>query len=110
MFIEKLSDKEVLGITGQILRVFGESDLRIKVHMQLADIKRTKEGQTVEVRFPAFGAKHFCILKDFDSIVSYWTFAIDNRVNKIYHKIMFEKFGEEYLNQIKKQNKNELIK
>lgn len=108
MYIEKLTKKDIKEITAKLLLLLERGDID-KVKFYLDDCKIEKGKPSIVVSFNTGYEIHSCYISDFSASVTYGYYGDDEKVKLAYRKHMYERFGNEYYNNMRDYYKKDII-
>ena len=109
MYIEKLTKKDIKEIVSKILLLLERNDDG-RVDFYFDSLKIEKDKDVITVSFNTGYETHSCYIKDYSAGVTYGYYGDDKKVQLLYRKHMYEKFGNEYYNNMRDYYKRIILK
>lgn len=109
MYIEKLTKKDIKEIATKLLLLLERGDTD-KVKFYLDECKIEKDKDSINISFNTGYETHGCYIRDFSAGATYGYYGDDEKIKLAYRKHMYEKFGNEYYNNMRDYYKRGIAK
>ena len=107
MFIEKLANEDLEKIFYNLIKIIEKNEVKIREYFKNSKIRMNENAIIIE--FNTGTEWEYCYLKDFRASVSL-NFNYDKQITSIYRKFMYNKFGNNYYNQMRDFYKKDIVK
>lgn len=95
MYIEKFKKMEIKEIVSKILLLLERNDAD-RVDFYLDSLKIEKDKDMITASFNTGYETHCCYISDYSASVTYGYYGEDEKVKLLYRKYMYEKYGNDY--------------
>lgn len=109
MYIQQLTKNDIEQIFTKLLLIIERGD-EDKVNSYFKNCKIKKSKDVINISFNTGYETHTCNIYDFNTIISYGSYMADKTVTVTYRKHMYEKFGNNYYNDMRDFYKKKIIK